>query len=114
MKKHILSKDFYQQPDEKKQVVHLDQKVSSTIRRESIRTKSHVKLMDGEKIDVGSMTPDEIEIKMSSIYEKKEGGWNCLECGYTTSINSSTMRRHVETHFKGLSYNCTLCNKEFR
>ena len=70
--------------------------------------------VDENKLDVGSMTPEEIEIRTSSIYEKKDGGWNCLECGYSTTFNSSTMRRHVETHFKGLSYTCTLCNKEFR
>ena len=111
LESETLSKDLYQQPDEEKQVVHSDLKITSKIKRESVRTMSNV---DENKLDVGSMTPEEIEIRTSSIYEKKDGGWNCLECGYSTTINSSTMRRHVETHFKGLSYTCKSCNKEFR
>ena len=27
---------------------------------------------------------------------------------------SSNIRKHVETHLDGLSYNCNVCNKEFR
>ena len=81
LESETLSKDFYQQPDEEKQVVHSDLKVTSKIKRESVRTMSNV---DENKLDVGSMTPEEIEIRTSSIYEKKDGGWNCLECGYST------------------------------
>ena len=66
------------------------------------------------KIDVGSMTTEEIESKKNELYQKIDGIWSCLACAYTTTINSSNIKKHVEIHLEGLCYTCTLCNKEFR
>ena len=66
------------------------------------------------KFDVGSMTPEEIEVKRKELYQKDDGVWRCLACDYITSHNSGHIKRHIETHLDGLSYTCNLCNKEFR
>ena len=66
-------------------------------------------------IDVGSMTPEEINQKMKELYEKTDNGWRCLVCSHTnTRIGSFNIRQHVETHMDGLCYTCNLCDKEFR
>ena len=70
---------------------------------------------DVAKLDVGSMTSEEVEEKRKELYQRIDGGWSCLACAYTsTSIRSSQIRLHVETHIDGLSYTCDMCNKEFR
>ena len=70
---------------------------------------------DVTKLDVGSMTSEEVEEKRKELYQRIDGGWRCLACAYTsTSIRSSQIRLHVETHIDGLSYTCDICNKEFR
>ena len=66
------------------------------------------------KIDVTSYNSEQIEEKIKELYEKIEEIWFCTFCDYTTTTNSSNIRRHVERHIDGLSYNCYLCNKEFR
>ena len=71
--------------------------------------------MGVEKIDVGSMTSEEIDNKMRELYERTNDGWRCLVCDYTNkNPRSSSMRMHVETHLDGLVYTCNLCSKEFR
>ena len=78
-------------------------------RRQSVRVSKN----DTAKFDMGSMTPEEIEVKIKELYQKVDGVWRCLACDYTTP-HSSTIRRHIETHLDGLSYSCNMCNKEFR
>ena len=82
----------------------------SRIRR--INSRAH---KDAAKIDVGSLTREEIDIKMRELYERTGEGWNCLVCDHTnTGMKSSNIRQHVETHLDGLVYTCNLCSKEFR
>ena len=70
---------------------------------------------DDAKLDVGSMNSDEVEEKRKELYQKIDEGWRCLACDYiSTSIKSSQIRLHVETHLDGLFYTCSICNKEFR
>ena len=104
---YMSSDEFLSQQPEEKQIV----KMKTTIdrRRQNLKTSSET-----AKFDVGSMTPDQIEWKTESLYEKKDGAWVCLACDYTTTFNSGTVKRHIETHFEGLSYTCALCSKEFR
>ena len=51
--------------------------------------------------------------KIESMIERREGGYNCTNCGYTTK-NLFNMREHVEKHIEGLEYPCNLCNKIMR
>ena len=69
---------------------------------------------DATKINVGTMSPEEIKLKIEELYEKVDGVWRCLACVYTTNNSSGSIRRHIESHIDGLSYKCTQCNKEFR
>ena len=48
--------------------------------------------------------------KIESIIEKREGRYNCTNCGYT-SRQIGHMREHVEKHIEGLQYPCNSCNK---
>lgn len=103
-------REYHQpQPVEERKIVNVDQSI--TTRRHSSRAST---LNNLSKFDVGSMTPEEIVKKTEELYEKKDGVWSCMQCEYTTSINKSTMKNHLETHLQGLSYTCTYCSKEFR
>ena len=66
------------------------------------------------RIDVGSMSQEEIKLKIEELYEKVDGAWRCLACEYSTDNSRGMIRRHIESHLDGLSYTCTLCSKEFR
>ena len=95
---------------EEKSVVKMENG-GTQMRRQYSRSSS----IDVTKFDVGSMTSEEIDKKMRELYEKTDEGWRCLACGHTNSgSRSSNIRMHVETHLDGLSYNCNICNKEFR
>ena len=65
------------------------------------------------KIDVSSMTPEESSRKMLELYKKIDGVWRCLACEYGNRMIYK-MKRHIEIHIDGLSYNCDLCHKDFR
>ena len=48
------------------------------------------------------------------LMERTENGWwMCKPCGKTMKV-SSDLRRHVEIHIEGLSFDCQLCDKTFR
>ena len=69
---------------------------------------------DVAKTNVTSLNPEQIEERIKALYEKIDGAWRCLACDYSTTNGSGNVRKHVETHIIGLSYSCSLCNKEFR
>lgn len=66
------------------------------------------------KYDVGSLSAEEIKDKMKELYEKIDGVYRCLACGYSTKTHRQAMSFHIETHLDGLSYTCSKCDKEFR
>ena len=68
---------------------------------------------DVSKVDVSSLTHDEIELKKKELYQKNDGVWKCLACDHS-GTDGANMRKHVEIHLDGLSYTCPLCQKEFR
>ena len=45
--------------------------------------------------------------------EKSNGQFSCLICGKSTG-HKSDMKKHVETHLEGLSFDCQHCGKVFR
>ena len=98
------------EPCEAKELVRMDDKPAVRTRR------TNATISNDSKIDVTSMTPEEIDDKMKELYKKIDGLWTCLSCDYKSydKSSSSNIRRHVELHFEGLSYHCKLCNKEFR
>ena len=68
---------------------------------------------DVSKIDVTTLTSEEIQQKIKELFTKTDGEWTCMACAYT-STSRSNVRKHVEKHVDGLSYSCHLCHKEFR
>ena len=52
----------------------------------------------------------ELDLQIEEMTEKNEGMWKCKVCGKTSKYKNN-VRRHVETHIKGLSYECHFCNK---
>ena len=51
--------------------------------------------------------------RVNEILTKEAGFIQCTACGKTGN-HLSTMKRHAETHLKGLSYSCPACDKTFR
>ena len=103
--------ELYNQHTEENVIAKIDKTVSHINRRQPSRP--HHNVLNVTKFDVGSWTPEEIEKKTRDLYEKKDGVFSCLACDYT-AIAPSKMKRHIEVHFDGLSYTCSICNKEFR
>ena len=97
--------------DEAKQLVRIQEskEVVTTTRKQYVRTPSS----EASKIDVTSLTTEEIEDKIQELHQRIDGMSACMVCDYTSKF-SSNVRKHVEKHIDGLSYSCNLCNKEFR
>ena len=99
------------EPYEAKELLRMEDKKAVRTRRTN-STVSNVAI----KIDATSLTPEEIDVELKELYKKVDGVYSCQSCDYKSYDKSSTssIRRHVEIHFEGLSYLCNLCNKEFR
>ena len=112
---HLANEQVHNQPTEEKQIKRINDDTPVYNRRQVARVSQGTRASanDVSKIDLGGMTNEEIEIKMQELYQKVDGRWSCLKCDYTTS-QKGHMKYHIEIHLEGLSYNCSLCNKEFR
>jgi len=52
--------------------------------------------------------------KVSELIEKTESGLRCRECSFEKPrARAHHVRRHVEIHIKGFSFNCGYCGKTF-
>ena len=92
-----------------------DEKMDANMAKTNRRQYS-IDQTDEAKLNVGNMTCNEIGEKIKELYLKNDdGNWKCLKCNYiTTSIKSSQMRSHVETHLDGLCYTCDICKMDFK
>ena len=106
--KNIINQQSMDEEKRMAKVVDNDMVIRPRHYNRGLSSSNHV-----DKFDVGSMTAEEIEMKKIELYQKIDGVWSCMACSYTTTRNDN-MRKHVETHLDGLSYTCTLCNKDFR
>ena len=60
---------------------------------------------------------DDVKRKILEYLEKDEIGQSkCKLCGKVSSGRNHVqdMKKHIETHFDGLSFSCKICGKEFR
>ena len=64
-------------------------------------------------VSVVGHNPEEVNQKINELLVKELDLYRCTVCG-KLSKDSSNMRRHVEVHIDGLSYQCNLCDKTFR
>ena len=56
---------------------------------------------------------EEVNAKFEEMVVKEDGIYRCNHCNRTMTHRGS-MKRHVETHLSGLSYDCNNCGKTFR
>ena len=108
---NVSQKSFYEESNQNESRICKSEKnpLAKTSSRQSYRTVTN----SLPKYDVGAMTTEEIDIKIKSMYQEVDGGWSCLECS-KIATNLSNMRKHVEIHLEGLSFNCNICRREFR
>ena len=90
----------------------LEQYNDHTFKYSNVRERS-VKVV-GQNIEAQN---SEINEKFEELVVKDEGGvggrWKCTVC--EKSMRDKTdMKRHLETHLSGLSYDCQYCGKIFR
>ena len=63
-----------------------------------------------EKITITDV--DQIKPKIEELSEKVGGYWRCTFCGKTTpSQKKNELSSHIESHFEGVNYHCTICDK---
>ena len=63
-----------------------------------------------EKITITDV--DQIKPKIEELSEKVGGIWRCKFCGKTTaSQKKNELSTHIESHFEGVNYHCTICNR---
>ena len=106
----VQLKTFTAEPATDGGLISMDADVGMNPKRQYRAAQTNV-----AKLDVGSMTSEEVEEKRKELYHKIDEGWRCLVCDYVSaSTKSSQIRCHVETHIGGLSYTCDKCSKEFR
>ena len=55
----------------------------------------------------------EVDTKFEELVVKENNVYRCTVCEKTMS-HKTNMKKHLETHLTGLSYDCQLCGKTFR
>ena len=55
----------------------------------------------------------EVDDKYEELVVRDNDVWRCTVCGRTNKYRCN-MKRHLETHLTGLSYECNVCQKSFR
>ena len=55
---------------------------------------------------------DNLERKITDLIEQREGVWACMQCGKNDK-SKFHIRRHVEIHIGGFTFNCNKCEKNF-
>ena len=101
-------------PEER--LLHEDNSLVTMNSSAPVKTRRHVTRapdIDGNRIDATSMTQAEVEAETEKLFNKTDGVWSCLTCGYT-HVKKTNVKRHVEVHIDGLSYTCNVCHKQFR
>jgi len=64
--------------------------------------------------ELSNTSGSEYHEKISELIEKTESGLRCRECSFEKPrARAHHVRRHVEIHIKGFSFNCGYCGKTF-
>ena len=76
----------------------------------------NIKTESNEKRTVAtSNTNINAKAAIDELVMKINDGWQCRTCGKVSyQVKCSDIRRHVEIHIEGLSYQCNICSKSFR
>ena len=104
--------NIYEEPDQFYNHPKIQEELSSLVKSENdsylVESKSKV-----NPISVIGHNQEEVNQKMNEILVRELDMYKCTVCG-KFSKDSSNMKRHVEVHIDGLSYQCSLCDKTFR
>ena len=57
-------------------------------------------------------TNSDMDLQILEMIEKSDGVWKCKLCGKTT-IQKCQIKEHAESHIKGMSHACHICNNSF-
>ena len=101
-KDEIANDDFTTQESEWKSNFEISGKNSQN---EILKYKSVASVSGHDQIEVNR--------KINEILIKEDDYFKCAACG-KMSKDKSNMKRHVEIHIEGLSYECQFCEKTFR
>ena len=83
-----------------------------TVKKDSVPFKQP-KIYCYEKVPLTDES--QIKPKVEELTEKIDGQWRCKFCGKTTAANKRNNHNdHVESHFEGLSFQCSYCPKTFK
>ena len=77
-----------------------------------VASKKRLPRADRSVAVVSSASKVEAKAAVDDLVEKTENGYMCKACGKTTK--TLDIRRHVEIHIEGLSFDCQFCEKSFR
>ena len=72
---------------------------------------------EASSISINAEEIDKVNEKVEEYLQKcEDGSYRCTVCGKTISNRNAkqNMRNHIETHFDGLSFSCSFCEKIFR
>ena len=69
---------------------------------------TYPEIKEEEKGDV--LRADSFKDIIANKIIKEEDNWKCKECGKIMT-EKNNMKRHIETHVKGMSFICLLCDK---
>ena len=76
-------------------------------------SSQHLTMRNKTAVTVIGHDQAEVNQKLNEILIKEGDCFKCTVCGKMSS-HSRNMRRHVELHIEGLSYECQICNSTFR
>ena len=109
-----VTDDDNTEPSEKKEDVFIKKsRVKKSSKSEDASIKQVSKVYCYEKIPIQDLS--QIKTTIEAMSERVGKVWRCKFCGKTTlasqKSHKNTIGLHIETHFEGLSYRCSHCDK---
>ena len=95
------------QPFQKKEDLSFLKQKTETIGKERVISKVNMAVYPDNISEVDEQIDQNIEKNL-------DGTFSCKFCGKSSGRNIGHCKNHVETHLEGLSFNCPICEKNFR